>query len=72
MGMNNFWERYWKWSDKINAPFQRNKDRIILYVVLCQSVIVTFALLRLASGGNKIQMICVPDPYHQQVICMQQ
>ena len=69
--MNNFWERYWKWSDKINAPFQKNKDRILLYVVLCQSVIVTITLLRLASGGSKIEMICFPDFYQGTLECVQ-
>jgi hypothetical protein len=59
--MKNFWERYWKWSDKINAPFQKNKDRILLYVILCQSVIVTIALFGIASGRNKMEMICYPD-----------
>ena len=69
--MKNFWERYWKWSDKINAPFQKNKDRILLYGVLCQSVIVTITLLRLTSGGSKIEMICFPDFYQGTLECVQ-
>jgi len=69
--MKNFWQRYWKWSDKINAPFQKNKDRILLYVILCQSVIVTVALFRLASGagGAKMELICKPDLYQGILYC---
>ena len=69
--MNKFWENYWKWSDKINAPFRKNKDRILLYVVLCQSVIVTITLLRLVGGGAKIQMTCFPDLYQGTLECIQ-
>lgn len=45
--MKKFWENYWKWSDKINAPFRQHKERLILYVVLSQTVIVTVGLLNL-------------------------
>lgn len=45
--MSNFWERYWKWSDKINAPFYRHKHRLLLYVALSQTLIVTVGLLNL-------------------------
>jgi len=71
--MKNFWERYWKWSDKINAPFQKHKDRIVLYVILCQSVIVTVALLRLASGLNdaKMELVCKPDFYDGTLYCIE-
>ena len=70
--MKNFWERYWKWSDKINSPFQKNKDRILLYVILCQSVLVTVALFRLASGNeNKIEMTCSTDFYRGTLECIQ-
>ena len=70
--MKNFWERYWKWSDKINKPFQKNKDRILLYVVLCQSVIVTVTLLRLPHTSNKMQMVCLPDLSQGILYCEEQ
>jgi hypothetical protein len=71
--MKNFWEKYWVWSDKINAPFQKHKDRIVLYVVLSQSVIVTIALLRLANGivDDRMQMICKPDFYKGIMHCVE-
>jgi len=69
--MNKFWKRYWEWSDNINEPFRKNKDRILLYVVLCQSVIVTITLLRLVGGGAKIEMICLPDFYQGTLECIQ-
>ena len=50
--MKNFWERYWKWSDKINAPFREHKERLILYVVLSQTVLVTVGLLNLFKTNN--------------------
>ena len=70
--MKNFWERYWKWSDKINAPFQKNKDRILLYVVLCQSVIVTVTLLRLPHTSDKMRMVCLPDLIQGILYCEEQ
>ena len=51
--MKNFWERYWKWSDKINAPFREHKERLILYVVLSQTVLVTVGLLNLFKANDK-------------------
>ena len=51
--MKNFWERYWKWSDKINAPFREHKERLILYVVLSQTVLVTVGLLNLFKATDK-------------------
>lgn len=57
--MKNFWERYWKWSDKINAPFREHKERLVLYVVLAQTVIVTVGLLNLARTDDKsITLYC--------------
>ena len=50
--MKNFWESYWKWSDKINAPFREHKERLILYVVLSQTVLVTVGLLNLFKTNN--------------------
>lgn len=70
--MKNFWEKYWKLSDKINAPFQKNKDRILLYVLLCQTVIVTVTLLRLPHTSDKIQMICLPDLTQGILYCEEQ
>jgi len=59
--MKNFWERYWKWSDKINAPFKKHKDRLILYVVLSQTVIVTVGLLNLFKlTNNPLILVCRP------------
>lgn len=63
--MKNFWERYWKWSDKINAPFYKHKERLLLYVVLSQTVIVTVGLLNLfrptpVQEEQQLIMICRP------------
>lgn len=71
--MKNFWKKYWAWSDKINDPFMKHKDRIVLYVVLSQSVIVTVALLRLANGlvDDRMQMICKPDFYKGIMHCVE-
>ena len=55
--MKNFWKRYWEWSDKINAPFQQHKNRLALYVILGQTIIVTVALLQL-SHAKKQQFVC--------------
>ena len=70
--MKNFWERYWKWSDKINAPFQKNKDRILLYITLCQSVIITVALFGVVSGRDKIEVICHQDLNKGILHCIEQ
>ena len=69
--MKNFWEHYWKWSDKINAPFQKHKDRIVLYVILCQSVIVTVALLRLAGSAGKMELFCKPNFTEGTMYCIE-
>ena len=61
--MKNFWERYWKWSDKINAQFYKHKERLLLYVVLSQTVIVTVGLLNLFKPQEppaQLIMICRP------------
>jgi hypothetical protein len=70
--MKNFWQKYWSWSDKINAPFQKHKDRIVLYVILCQSIIVTATLLRLTSGVGdvKMRMICTPT-HNNTLYCIE-
>ena len=71
--MKEFWEKYWKWSDKINKPFQKHKRRIVLYIVLCQSVLVTVALFSLVNGNEnkKLIMTCRPDTSEQVLICIQ-
>ena len=57
--MKKFWENYWKWSDKINAPFREHKERLILYVVLSQTVIVTVGLLNLfRTDTNQMILHC--------------
>jgi hypothetical protein len=69
--MKNFWERYWKWSDKINAPFREHKERLILYVVLAQTVLVTIGLLNLFKTNNQqLIMLCRPINF-SDVICVQ-
>jgi len=69
--MKNFWERYWKWSDKINAPFQKHKDRLILYVVLSQTVLVTVGLLNLFKTTNQdLIMVCRPLDF-SNTICVE-
>ena len=60
--MKNFWERYWKWSDKINAPFYKHKERLLLYVVLSQTVIVTVGLLNLFKPQEPSQLIMICRP----------
>ena len=77
--MKNFWERYWNWSDKINAPFYKHKERLLLYVVLSQTVIVTVGLLNLfrpdppqpvEEEPAQIVMICRPMSF-TDTICHQ-
>ena len=69
--MKNFWERYWKWSDKINAPIQKHKDRLILYVILSQTVIVTVGLLNLFKTTNQdLIMVCRPIDF-SNTICVE-
>jgi hypothetical protein len=73
--VKEFWEKYWKWSDKVNKPFQKHKKRIVLYVVLCQSVLVTAALFSLVNGNNKntkLIMICRPDISGEVIVCIQE
>jgi hypothetical protein len=71
--MKNFWKRYWEWSDKINAPFREHKDRILLYITLCQSVIITVALFRLVSGMDsaKMEMVCKPNFTEGTMYCIE-
>jgi len=69
--MKNFWERYWKWSDKINAPFYKHKERLLLYVVLSQTVIVTVGLLNLFKVNNEsLVMVCRPVNF-SDIICVE-
>jgi len=68
----NLLQRYIKWSDKINKPFYDNKHRILLYVALSQSVIVTIQLLTLfqPTDQQQIIMICRPMSY-DELVCHQ-
>jgi len=69
--MKNFWERYWKWSDKINAPFREHKERLILYVILSQTVIVTVGLLNLFKTTNQdLILVCCPLDF-SNTICVE-
>ena len=70
--MKNLLQRYIKWSDKINKPFYDNKHRLLLYVALSQTVIVTVQLLSLFHQPNKDQiiMICRPLSY-DELVCHQ-
>lgn len=68
--MKNFWQRYWKWSDKINAPFKEHKDRLSLYVVLAQTVIVSVVLFQLTSK-DKMEMTCFPDLVRGTLECVE-
>lgn len=69
--MKNFWKKYWEWSDKINAPFARNKERLLLYVVLAQTVIVTVGLLNLFKTTERdLIMVCRPLNFND-TICVQ-
>ena len=65
----NLLQRYVKWSDKINKPFYDNKHRILLYVALSQSVIVTIQLLTLFHPQQQIIMIC--RQYDYELVCHQ-
>ena len=70
--MKNLLQRYIKWSDKINKPFYDNKHRILLYVALSQTVIVTVQLLTLfhkPTAHQQIIMIC--RPYDYELVCHQ-
>jgi len=69
--MKGFWERYWKWSDKINAPFHKHKDRLILYVVLSQTVIVTVGLLNLFKTNEDSLILHCRTIDFTDSICMQ-
>jgi hypothetical protein len=69
--MKNFWTKYWAWSDKINAPFQKHKDRLILYVVLSQTVIVTVGLLNLFKTNNDQLILHCRAIDFTDTICMQ-
>ena len=66
------WQRYIQWSDKINKPFYDNKHRILLYVALSQSVIVTVQLLTLfRSPQSQEQIIMICRPYDYELVCHQ-
>lgn len=65
--MKNFWEKYLQWSDKINAPFHKHKDRLVLYVVLAQTVIVTVGLLNLSRSDGKMVLQCSMVNYSDSV-----
>ena len=67
----NLLQRYIKWSDKINKPFYDNKHRILLYVALSQTVIVTTQLLTLFQPTNKDQIIMICRPYDFELVCHQ-
>ena len=67
----NLLQRYIKWSDKINKPFYDNKHRILLYVALSQTVIVTVQLLTLFQQPNNQQIIMICRPYDFQLVCHQ-
>jgi len=69
--MKNFWKRYWAWSDKINAPFQKHKDPLILYVILSQTVIVTVGLLNLFKTDNNPLILHCRTLDFTDSICMQ-
>ena len=69
--MKNFWERYWKWSDKINAPFQKHKDRLILYVILSQTVIVTVGLLNLFKPTNSDLILVCRSINFSDTLCVE-
>ena len=69
--MKNFWERYLKWSDKINAPFREHKERLILYVILSQTVIVTVGLLNLSKTNNQELILHCRTINFTDSICMQ-
>ena len=70
--MKHLLQRYIKWSDKINKPFYDNKHRILLYVALSQTVIVTVQLLTLfqSTDQQQIIMICRPMSY-DELVCHQ-
>ena len=70
--MKHLLQRYIKWSDKINKPFYDNKHRILLYVALSQTVIVTVQLLTLfqSTDQQQIIMICRPMSY-DEIVCHQ-
>lgn len=68
--MEGLWKKYLAWSDKINAPFQKHKHRLALYVVLAQTVVVTTALMNISSGFNsKLTLVCTVDHQSQSLIC---
>ena len=62
------WQRYLQWSDKINAPFYKHKHRLLLYVALSQTVIVTVGLLNLFRPEPPITSVC-QQQYDGTTIC---
>ena len=62
------WQRYLQWSDKINAPFYKHKHRLLLYVALSQTVIVTVGLLNLFRPQSTITSVC-QQQYDGSTIC---
>ena len=62
------WQRYLNWSDKINKPFYEHKHRLLLYVALAQTVIVTIQLLTLFKPEQPITSVC-QQQYDGTTIC---
>ena len=67
----NLLQRYIKWSDKINKPFYDNKHRILLYVALSQTVIVTVQLLTLFQPQSQQQISMICRSYDYELVCHQ-
>jgi hypothetical protein len=66
--MKTMWERCLRWSDRINAPFYRHKHRLLLYVALSQTVIVTVGLLNLFRPQPPLTSVC-QQQYDGTTIC---
>lgn len=66
--MKNIFDKYLSWSDKINKPFYEHKDRLALYVILGQSLLVTLALFQI-SNKDKFTLVCKADFYNAQLVC---
>ena len=69
--MKTMWERYLRWSDRISAPFYRHKHRLLLYVALSQTVIVTVGLLNLFRPQPPLTSVC-QQQYDGTTFCYQQ
>jgi len=71
--MKGLWAKYLAWSDKINAPFQKHKHRLALYVILAQTVVVTVALLDISSSfRSKLALTCSLDYPTETLVCVEQ